>query len=75
MNDKRPEFPKAGDKLTFKGVPEFYYPMFLNMKKDAEVLEIGKEYVAKQVSVNSSWVSISLEEFPELMFNLTFFNY
>jgi hypothetical protein len=45
------------------------------MEKDAEVLEIGKEYVAKQVSVNSSWVSISLEEFPELMFNLTFFNY
>jgi hypothetical protein len=56
------QFPKAGDKLTFKGVPEFYYPMFVNMKKDAEVLEIGKQYTAKEVTVNSSWVTIYLEE-------------
>lgn len=74
-NNTKPQFPKAGDKLTFKGVPEFYYPMFINMEKDAEVLEIGKEYTAKQVSVNSSWVAIYLEEFPELMFHLSFFNY
>jgi hypothetical protein len=68
------QFPKAGDKLTFKGVPEFYYPMFVNMKKDAEVLEIGKQYTAKEVTVNSSWVTIYLEEFPEIMLNLMFFD-
>jgi hypothetical protein len=69
------EFPKAGDKVTFKGVPEFYYPYFINMRKHAEVLEVGKEYLLKEVSVNSSWVTVYLEEFPELMFNLIFFNY
>jgi hypothetical protein len=45
------------------------------MRKHAEVLEVGKEYLLKEVSVNSSWVTVYLEEFPELMFNLIFFNY
>jgi hypothetical protein len=48
--------------------------MFVNMKKDAEVLEIGKQYTAKEVTVNSSWVTIYLEEFPEIMLNLMFFD-
>ena len=70
----RPEFLKAGDKLIFKGVPEFYYPMFTNMRDDAKVLELGVEYIAKEVRVNSSWVTIYLEEYPERMFNLMFFD-
>ena len=68
------QFPKKGDKLVFKGVPEFYYPMFTNMREDARVLQLGVEYIAKEVCVNSSWVSIYLEEFPDLMFNLMFFD-
>lgn len=67
-------FPKNGDKLTFSGVPEFYYPCFTKFRKDAEDnLELGKEYIIKECSVNSSWTSIVLEEFPELKFNLKFF--
>lgn len=68
------DFPKAGDKLIFKGVPEFYYPMFIKMREDASVLQLGVEYTAKEVRVNSSWVTIYLEEFPETMFNLSFFD-
>lgn len=68
------DFPKNGDKLIFSGVPEFYYPMFTNFRKDAEDnLELEKEYVIKECGINSSWVSIILEEFPELKFNYTFF--
>lgn len=69
-----PDFPKKGDKLIFKGVPEFYYPMFTNMRDDAKVLQLGVEYTAKEVRVNSSWVTIYLEEIPETMFNLVFFD-
>ena len=71
----KPEFPQAGDKVIFKGVPEFYFPNFTNMRKDAEVLEIGKQYTLSKVRVNSSWVTVYLEEFPDLMLNLGFFKY
>jgi len=70
----RPEFPKAGDKLIFKGVPEFYYPNFTNMREDARVLQLGVEYTISRCLVNSSWVTIYLEEYPETMFNLGFFD-
>lgn len=72
--DNNINYPKTGDKLVFHGVPEFYYPSFTNMRKDADDnLEVGKEYTVSKCFVNSSWVTIYLEEFPELMFNLTFF--
>ena len=48
--------------------------MFTNMRDDAKVLELGVEYIAKEVRVNSSWVTIYLEEYPEIMFNLMFFD-
>jgi len=74
MNRADTRFPIPGDKLIFTGVPEFYYPNFVNMRKDAEDrLEINKEYVVSQSRVNSSWVTIYLEEFPDVMFNLGFF--
>lgn len=69
-----PDFPKKGDKLIFKGVPEFYYPCFVNMRDDARVLQLGVEYTILKCYVNSSWVTIYLEEFPEIMFNLVFFD-
>lgn len=71
---QHPEFPKKGDKLIFKGVPEFYHPNFVNMRDDARVLQLGVEYTILKCYVNSSWVTIYLEEFPETMFNLSFFD-
>lgn len=72
--DNNIDYPKTGDKITFYGVPKFYYPFFTKMRKDAEDnLEVDREYTVLKCYVNSSWVTIYLEEFPELMFNLTFF--
>lgn len=69
-------FPKIGDTLIFKGVPEFYYPNFTNLKVYAEkYLVIGESYEIEDVSVNSSWCSIYLKDVvnPSVGYNLTFF--
>ncbi len=68
-------FPKIGDKVIFKGVPDIYYPMFTCMKKHAEEkLVIGQTYTARKVEVYSSWCAIWLDEVEgDVYFNRTFF--
>ena len=69
-------FPKIGDKLAYKGVPEFYYPMFLSMKGHAEKhLTVGEIYTVRKVEVLSSWCCVWLEEVEddEIYFNRLFF--
>lgn len=70
------QFPSKGEKLKFKGVPEFYYPCFTNLRDDADkYLIVGQEYEIENVIVNSSWVSIYLKGVhnPDVGYNLTFF--
>jgi hypothetical protein len=62
-----------GQTVIFRGVPEFYYPHFTNMKVDAEVLELGKEYTVSKSEVYSSWQAVWVEDFPDTMFNASFF--
>jgi hypothetical protein len=67
------EWPKAGSKVTFKGVHLFW---FVNIIKDAdELLEVGKEYTVSKIELASSWCAVILEEFPDKKFALSFFNY
>lgn len=76
IKDIRDTFPYAGDKLIFTGVPQFYYPMYVNMGTRAkEVLVEGQEYVARKVEVYSSWCAVWLEGFENEKdcFNLGFF--
>jgi len=72
MEDGR--FNKKGDKVTFYGVPKFYYPHYINMGEWAEErLEVGKEYTVAKCEVYSSWSAVWLEEFPDYFFNANFF--
>lgn len=67
------QWPKVGSKITFKGTHTFW---FTNIVKDAkELLEIGKEYTISKLELASSWCSVTLEEIPDKMFALSFFNY
>lgn len=71
-----PLFPLIGDKLKFKGVPDFYYPNFTNLKEDADkYLKLGEIYEIEDIIINSSWVSIYLKDTvnPSVGYNLTFF--
>jgi hypothetical protein len=67
------EWPVVGDKVTFKRTHMFW---FKDMIENAEkLLEVGKEYTISKIRVNSSWVSVVLDEFPENKFPLSFFTY
>lgn len=56
---------KLGTKVKFLGVPEFYYPCFLDVAQFAkENLKKGQEYTILKHEVHSSWQSIVLQEFP-----------
>lgn len=72
----RDKFPYEGDILIFKGVPEFYYPMYLNMGKLArKELIVGNEYKIRKVEIYSSWCAVWLEGVggEDDYFNLSFF--
>lgn len=71
--NKTPKWPKAGDKITFKGVGHFWYWSII--KAAQELLEVGKEYTVSKCEPFSSWVAVELEEFPEKRFTLSFFEY
>lgn len=71
--DKRKQWPKAGDKITFTGVKHFWY--WTVIKAAQELLEVGKVYTVSKCEPFSSWVAIELEEFPETRFTLSFFDY
>jgi hypothetical protein len=67
-------FPNIGSKITYKGTPQYFW--FRNIIEDANnLLEIGKEYTISKTRLNSSWVSVVLEEFPNHKFSLSFFDY
>jgi hypothetical protein len=67
------EWPIVGDKIAFRGTHMFW---FKDMIENAErLLEVGKEYTISKIRVNSSWVSVVLDEFPENKFPLSFFTY
>ena len=71
MEDKL--WPAIGDKITYKGVHKFW---FLNIIEDAEtLLEVGKQYTAKELKLASSWCGVVVEEFPEKTFALSFFEF
>lgn len=67
------QWPKKGSKVIYKGTHHFW---FTNIIKDAEtLLEIGKEYTVAELKLASSWCGVRLEEFPDKLFALSFFNY
>lgn len=70
-------FPKVGDKLKFKTIPEFFYPCYTCMRERAQkILEKDKSYTVSHVEVYSSWCQVWLEEIgngENQGFNLTFF--
>ncbi len=62
---KLKEMDKTGQKVIFKGVPEFYYPMFTNVAADAKrLLGVGEEYTVTKHEIYSSWQSFELEGIP-----------
>lgn len=66
-------WPAIGSKITYKGTHIFW---FTNIIQDAEnFLELGKEYTVKELQLASSWCGVILEEFPDKIFSLSFFNY
>ena len=68
------EWPKAGSKITFKGTAKWFF--FSNILKDAnDLLEVGKEYTITKIELASSWCAVSLEEFPDKKFSLSWFDY
>ena len=68
-------WPEAGDILQFSGVPEFYYPMFTNMKDEAnQNLVLGNSYRVEKSEVYSSWCAVWLEGI-EGYYNLRFFSW
>ena len=67
------QWPEVGTKVTFKGVRLFWYN---NIIQDAnDLLEVGKEYTLLKLEPMSSWCKIVLEEFPDKVFTLSFFDY
>jgi hypothetical protein len=66
-------WPKVGSKITYKGTHMFW---FTNIIKDAEdLLEKGKEYTISKIELASSWCGVRVEEFPDKLFALSFFDY
>jgi hypothetical protein len=64
-----------GRKVTFKGVPSIYYPMFTDVgQKARELFVVGQEYTITKCSIYSSWIAIELEG-VEGKYHLQFFNY
>lgn len=73
---KQKEWPQAGDKVIFIGVPKIYYPQFTNMRAFCEDnLKLGQEYELAEVNVLSSWVSVRLKGFEDTFLNWSFFKY
>ncbi len=73
MNEYPSEFPKVGGKITFKGVPKFYYPMFTHIGDYARLnLIINEEYTVIKVEIFSSWNAVYIDG-HEQAFNLSFF--
>jgi hypothetical protein len=67
------QWPKVGSKVTYEGTHHFW---FTSIIKDAnELLEVGKEYTVLKLVLASSWCGVRLEEFPDKVFALSFFNY
>lgn len=70
-------FPKVGDKLIFKGVPDVYFPHFKCMGEAAKKhLVVDNTYEVERVEVYSSWCSVWLKDnpfYPELGYNRSFF--
>jgi hypothetical protein len=74
MNNTQPVWPKAGDKVIFKGCPAVYYPHFTNMKTFCDKnLVIGQTYELTEVQICSSWVAVWLAEHEKEMLNWAFF--
>lgn len=69
------DFPKVGDILIFKGVPEIYYPHYACMGNLAkENLIVGQKYQVRNVEIYSSWCAVWLDGFPDdESYNLSFF--
>jgi hypothetical protein len=73
MNNQ-PIWPEVGDKVTFIGVPQFYYPQFPKMRTFCDAnLTVGQEYTIHKLRVNSSWVSVYIVGFEQEMLNWAFF--
>lgn len=67
------EWPNIGSKVTFKGTTKFW---FTNIIEDAnKLLEVGKEYTVSKIQLASSWCGVVLEEYPEKIFALNWFEY
>ena len=66
-------WPKAGSKVTFKGVHLFWFVSIIENAN--KLLEIGKVYTIKKLELASSWCGVILEEYPEHKFALSFFIY
>ena len=67
------QWPKIGSKVTFKGLHMFW---FTNIVEAAnKLLEFDVEYTIKKIEPASSWCSVTLEEFPDQQFALSFFHY
>jgi len=72
MNEEK-QWPKIGSKITYKGTHHFW---FTNIIKDAnELLEVGKEYTISKLELASSWCGVRVEEIPDKLFALSFFEY
>jgi hypothetical protein len=72
--DNQNNWPKIGDRLTFNGVPKFFYPHFVKVGKYAEEnLTKENEYIVTKCEVYSSWCAVWLEGHGDNLFNLSFF--
>lgn len=71
MNQKL--WPKVGSKVIFRKTHTFW---FTNIVKDAnDLLVVDKEYTVAKIELASSWCGVRLEEFPDKLFALSFFDY
>ena len=63
---------KHGDKIVFKKAGEWHY--FKDRIEKAKMLEEGKTYTVKEISVASSSTGVTLEETEELVYELGWFD-
>lgn len=67
------QWPKVGSKVTFKGAKNFWFTSVMNYANGA--LKVGEQYTISKLELLSSWCKINLEEFPDKIFSLSFFDY
>ena len=66
-------WPRIGSKAKYRGTHMFW---FKDIVKDAnELLEPDREYTIIKLELASSWCGVRLEEFPDKLFSLSFFDY